>query len=169
MFFFPVVSIFHLQSSQFRRCVVEVIVEGYFLKPDEVGLTPLDRRVEVEGWYRWWGSKVVVFKTPWSSTPKIGSPLFFSKTKKTGHSGIVQIPSPSSKVWCSCWWFRNPKQPPGIYETLVQQSWDLIFLQVNIPPLSDGDFEDDPRWKGCGFQGVFSPKSWAKWSNWTSN
>ena len=119
---FPVVSIFHLQSSQFRRSVVEVIVEGYFLKPDEVGFNtiwPESWRWKAEK--KWWGSKVVVFKSAF--------PLFFSKTKKTALRN-------RSDIWCSCWWFRNPKQPPGMYETMVQQSRDLIFLQVNIPPLS---------------------------------
>ena len=76
MVFFPVVSIFHLQSSQFRRCVVEVIVEGYFLKPDEVGFNTIGTgELKVE---------VVVFKTPWSSTPKIGTPLFVFQNEENG-------------------------------------------------------------------------------------
>ena len=59
--------------------------------------------------------------------------------------------------WHTCWWFRNPKQPPGMYQNLVNK-WDLNYLSLN------GWFPD--FWTihriGCIYYISFKPKDMAQ-------
>ena len=51
--------------------------------------------------------------------------------KKTHLPNLQQNPS-----FQNCWWFRNPKQPPGIYKSLCEE-WDIFTMSTGDRRISE--------------------------------
>ena len=45
------------------------------------------------------------------------------------------------QAYSYCWWFRNPKQPPGMYKNTMNEYWDIYYINWWVYRISEPSTE----------------------------